>query len=135
MSFELRPFGKEQASEAAQIFLSAYADNPFHKILFPNGMGQATRDKIYSGLLESADDPDSHLLQLYDTEAGKMAAFAVWSWTKPVSDEEWKWKLAKRLDSYPDARQEIVRPFVVNEMTAKQKIMGNGRWWGWFPRS
>ena len=130
MPLELRPLGKEQAPEAARIAVTSYADNHFRKILFPNGMGKVSGDKICQSLLNSADDPDSHLLQIYDTGAGQMAAFALWAWTKPVSDEEWKSKQAERLDAYPDARQEVPRPFLVREMAAKQKVMGNGRWWG-----
>ena len=93
-------------------------------------MGIPSCDIIYQGVLDSADDPDSHLLQLYDTEAGKMAAYSVWTWTKPVNDEEWKKKLEERLEAYPDARQEVLRPFLMREMAAKQKVMRNGRWWG-----
>ena len=130
MSFELRPFDKEQAAAAARMSITAYADNPFRKILFPNGMGQASYDKIYKGLLDSADDPDSHLLQLYDTETKKMAAYAVWCWTKPLSDEEWEKKSEERYDVYPDARQDVLKPFMVKEMAAKRKVMGNTRWWG-----
>ena len=130
MSLSLRPFGKNEAAEAARLGITAYADNPFRKVLFPNGMGQATYEKIYNGYLEAADDPDSHLLQLYDIETKKMAAYAIWRWTKPASDEEWKSKLEERYDAYPDARQDVLRPFLTKEMTAKQKVMGNTRWWG-----
>ena len=130
MTFELRPFGKDQIHEAARIAVTSHGNNPFRRIVLPNGKGQEGYDKLYKDLNDLAEDQDSHLLQLYDTDAGKMAAIGVWKYTKPMSDEEWDRRSDERQNAYPDARQEIAQPFLRKEGEARKNIMGQERWWG-----
>ncbi len=130
MSIELRTFGKDQLHEAIRLAIDAGANNPFRSLILPNGMGQASYDTLYRTLLDSVEDQDSDCLQLYDTEANKMAAVAVWCWTKSTSDEEWDRKAEERLKAYPDARQEVLQPFLRTGGEMKKKAMGQRRWWG-----
>ena len=96
----------------------------------PPNISQASYNVYYQHLVDAAEHPDSHLLQLYDTEAGKMAAIAVWCSTKPTSGEEWERKSEKRQMAYPDAQQDIVGPFLREKGEARKRVMGQRRWWG-----
>ena len=131
MSFELRPFGKEQTAEAAKLVADSFTNNPFRKLLFPSGTtGAVSIDSIRQELIRATDDEDDFLIQLWDTESNRMAAFALWLLTKSMTEETWDQQLQDRIAMYPDARQDVLLPFLKMENEAKRKVMGMGRWWG-----
>ena len=131
MPLELRPFGKDQAAEAAVLTADSFISNPFRQVLFPDGRsGESTTQVITQEYTQLADDPDSYLIQIWDTDANRMAGFAVWQFTKSMTEEQWDERLKQRLRMYSDAKHEILDPFIRMENAVKRKIMGSGRWWG-----
>lgn len=133
MPLELRPLTKDDAHEAARLVLASYEDNPFRKIVFPNGMSQSTIDEIVESRSSAVDDPDKYPLKIVDTETSEMAACAVWEYTKPMGEEDWDRQKEKALTAYPEARQDILSEFMLIEQDSKRRIMGNNRWWGASP--
>ncbi|KAK3168163.1 hypothetical protein OEA41_004609 [Lepraria neglecta] len=129
MPLELRPLAKDDAHEAARLVFASYEDNPFRKIVFPNGMSQSTIHKIIESRSSAVDDPDKYPLKIVDTETGEMAACAVWEYTKPMSEGDWNHEMEKALTAYPEARQDILSEFMLKEQDSKRRIMGNNRWW------
>ena len=130
MPLEVRPFTGNEAREAALVTTKSFHENPFRKILFPDGFGQRTVEKTFKGYLEAVEDPDTFAVQIWDTDEHRMAAFAIWSFTKPMTDEKWNQKLADRLEAYREARPDAVQAFLKLENEHKRKVMGMSRWWG-----
>jgi hypothetical protein len=89
MPLELLPSTKDDAPEAARLLVASYQNNPFRKIIFPNGMSQASIDKIQQMRYDAVDDPDQHPWKVVDADSGEMAACATWIYTKAMSDEDW----------------------------------------------
>ena len=88
MPLELRPMAKDDAQEAAALLVASYENNPFRAIVLPNGLNQASIDKIVKGRQKAIDDPNQYVLKVVDTDDNdKMAGCAVWEYTKAMTDE------------------------------------------------
>lgn len=132
MPLVLRPMFQEHAHEAAEVVTAAFANNRFRAILFPNGPGPAMFDLTSARFSKAVDDPDSYPMHVYDTDAGKMAAIAIWKYTKAMTDEDWRRELEEvpGVNAFPDARQDVLRPFFCAEQAARRQLMKGERWWG-----
>ncbi len=130
MPLELRAMVPEEALEAANLSTRSFENNPFADILFPNGPGPQMFQNNIDRIKNALDDTDSHVLQIYDTDAGRMAAYAIWVYTKPKTDDQWEEQLQARYKMFSEARQDRIIPFLQQESAAKHKVMGKGRWWG-----
>ena len=130
MPLELQPLTKEDVLEAGQLVIASFANNPFRKLLFPNGMGQANIDKIMEAPRKAVDDPDQHAIKVVDTDNGRIVGCALWAFTKPMSDEDWAREREEAVASYPEARPEILAEFIHKAQDIKRRIKGSRRWWG-----
>lgn len=130
MPLELRPLARDQVPEAAQVTADSIGENPFRKLLFPQGMTEGTIASLRDGYYEAFDNPDSHMMQIYDTDTNRLAAYCLWIHTPEMTEEKWDKKLEERLGYFSDAKQELLRPLLEQENAAKRKVMGSGRWWG-----
>ncbi len=130
MTLELLPLVREDADEVVRLIVASYANNPFRRILYPNGMAQSSLDRIKESWVNAVDDPDKYALQVIDTDTGEMAASALWAYTQAMTDGDWDREREEALKSYPEARQDIVLEFVYEEQDSKRRIMGHTRWWG-----
>lgn len=130
MPFELRLCTKEDAQESAQLVVESFKNNPFRKIIFPNGMGKASMDKIVVSQIKAVDDPDEYPIKIVDTETGEMAACALWAHTKVLNEGDWDREKQEAMHACPEARRDILEPFVMRDQDTKRRIMGNTRWWG-----
>ncbi len=130
MPLEIRPLVKEDAVEVAQLVVESCKNNRFRKIVFPNGMGQASVNKIADARIKGVDDPDCYALKVVNTENGEMAACSVWQYTKVMSDKDWEKERAEAMDGYPDARKDLLEEFVMKGQDAKQRVKKDQRWWG-----
>ena len=133
MQFELRPLLKEHAREAALLTQAAYKNNPFRQILWPDGAPSALVEKVTERVEKTLSSPENSAIQIYDTDAQKIASFALWNYTPPMSDEDWDREAAERPYAFgpllPESR-DLCAPFLVQETLAKRRVMGNGaRWW------
>lgn len=129
MTLKLLPLLKEDADEVVRLFYASYDNNPFRRILYPNGMAQSSLDMIKDSRVEAVDDPDQYALKVVDTDTGEIAACAVWAYTQAMTDEDWDRETEEALNSRPEARQEIVSEFIYKEQDFKRRIMGHTRWW------
>lgn len=132
MTLKLLPLLKEDADEVVRLFYASYDNNPFRRILYPNGMAQSSLDMIKDSRVEAVDDPDQYALKVVDTDTGEIAACAVWAYTQAMTDEDWDRETEEALNSRPEARQEIVSEFIYKEQDFKRRIMGHTRWWGMY---
>lgn len=131
MPLEIRPLGKEHAPEAARLTIETYEAESFRAFIFPNGMGEDAIKKITTGVCQAQEDPDSFSIQIYDTDAGRMAAYAVWVYTKAMSDDDWKNETEELFGAFPEApRQDVVIESVKQGQAIKQRVMGHEWWWG-----
>ena len=130
MTLELLPLVKEDTDEVVRLNVASYANNPFRRILFPNGMAPSKLDKIKDSCFKAVDDPDQYGLKLVDTDTGEIAACAIWAYTQAKTDEDWDREREEALNSYPDARQDIVLAFIYKAHDSKRRVMGHTRWWG-----
>ena len=130
MPLELRPLTREDAVQAAGLICESYKNNPFRRIVMPNGMGQASLDKLIDSQLKAADDPDKYLMKVVDTTTGEMAACACWQHSKAMSDEDWDREMERPTDERPDTRKDLIEPFIIKSREAKRRVMNSGRWWG-----
>lgn len=96
-------------------------------------MSQDSIEKIQKTRYEAVDDPDSYPWKVVDTATGEIAACAIWAHTKAMSDEDWDRDDEKAVNGWPEARHDILDPFVHREQETKRKIMGHTRWWGKIP--
>ena len=129
MPLELRPMIKEDAQEAVALLVASFENNAFRAIALPNGMGQATTDKIIKARQKAVDDPDQYVLKVVDTDNNdKMAGCAVWEYTKAMTDEDWERAKEEAPRAYPDARHDVVDEFIAKGEDWKRRIMGHTRW-------
>ena len=132
MQFEIRPLPKEDAREAALLVQAAYKNNPFRQLLWPDGTPSGLVDKVLERIEKTLSDPECSAVQIYDTSAQKMAALALWNYTRPKNDEEWDREAVERPDSLgtlSPTSKDIIVPFLLEETAAKRRIMGSTRWW------
>ena len=131
MPLELRPLAKEDAQEAVALSAASYKDNNFRTIALPNGMSQVSIDVLVGKRQKAVDDPDKYALKVVDTDNNdKMAGCAIWEYTKAMTDEDWEREKEEALKAYPEARHDIVDPFILKEQEVKRKVMGHTRWFG-----
>ena len=131
MPLELRPLAKEDAQEAVALVAASYKNNNFRTIALPNGMSQASIDKLVEGRQKAVDDPDKYALKVIDNDNNdKMAGCAVWEYTKAMTDEDWERAKEEAPKAYPEARHDIVDQFILKEQDFKRRIMGHTRWFG-----
>ena len=130
MPLQLLPLAKEDVDEVIQLIVACYADNPFRRLLFPSAIAQSSLDSMKDGQLKAVDDPDQYALKVVDTDTGKIAASAVWAYTRPMTDEDWDRERQEAWKKYPGAREEILLEFVYKKQDSKRRIMGHTRWWG-----
>ena len=131
MPLELRPLAKEDAQEAVALSAASYKNNGFITIALPNGMSQASIDKLVEKRQNAVDDPDKYALKVVDTDNNdKMAGCAVWEYTKAMTDEDWERAREEALKAYPEKRHDIVDQFILKEQEFKRKVMGHTRWFG-----
>ena len=131
MPLELRPLAKEDAQEAVALSTASYKNNGFITIALPNGMSQASIDKLVEKRQKAVDDPDKYAFKVVDTDNNdKMAGFAVWEYTKAMTDEDWERAREEAPKAYPEARHDIVDQFILMEQEFKRKVMGHTRWFG-----
>ena len=130
MSLEIRPLVKEDATEVAKLTVESFKNNPFRRIVFPNGMGPASETNIVRSQVEAVTDPDKYPIKVINTDSGEMAACAMWEHTKAMSEEDWKWSMEKAMEAYPDARMDLLGDFTKKSQNAKRRVMKDGRWWG-----
>ena len=127
MTLELLPLVKEDADEVVQLIVASYENNAFRRILYPSSINL---DTIKDDQIKAVDDPDKYALKVVDTDTGKIAASAVWSYTQARTDEDWNRERQEALNQYPGARKEILLEFVYKKQDSKRRIMGHRRWWG-----
>ena len=131
MPLELRPLAKEDAQEAVALFTASYRDNNLRNIALPNGMSQVSIDVLVGERQKAVDDPDKYALKVVDTDNNdKMAGCAVWEYRKAMTEEDWERAKEEALKAYPEARRDIVDPFILKEQEVKRKVMGHTRWFG-----
>ena len=130
MPLELRSMVKDDAQEATALLLASYENNAFRAIVLPNGLSQTSIDNIFKARQKAVDDPEQYALKVVDTDNDdKMAGFAVWVYTKAMSDADWEHeKNSPR--KYPEARGDILDDIIAKEKVFKRKIMGHTRWLG-----
>ena len=58
MTLELLPLVKEDVDEAVRLAVASYANNPFRKMAYPNGMAQSSLDMMKQRGFKAVDDPD-----------------------------------------------------------------------------
>ncbi len=122
---------KDDAQEAAALLVASFENNPFRAIVLPNGMSQASIDKIVKGRQKAIDDPNQYVLKIVDTDNNdKMAGCAVWEYTKAMTDEDWERAREEAPSRYPEARNDILAEFFAKEHDSKRRIMGCTRWLG-----
>ena len=127
---------KDDAQEAAALLVASFENNPFRAIVLPNGMSQASIDKIVKGRQQAIDDPNQYVLKIVDTDNNdKMAGCAVWEYTKTMTDEDWERAREAKSSIYPEARHDILAEFFAKEHDSKRRIMGGTRWLGGFAPS
>ena len=135
MPLEIRPLVKEDATEVAKLTVESFKNNPFRRIVFPNGMGQASMDKISDSQVKAVDDPDQYPIKVIDIDSGEMAACAMWEHRKAMSGEDWDRSMEKAMEGYPDARMDLVGQFIIKSQNAKRRVMKDQRWWGEYLRA
>ena len=131
MHFELRPLTKEDAHEAATLVAASFRGNPFRAIINPNGVSQTGFDKMVASAQKAIDDPDKHALKIVDTDNNdRMAGCAFWAYTKARTDEDWDRAKEEAPSGFPDARMDILAPFLDKNQDSQRRIKGHTRWWG-----
>ena len=130
MPLELLPLAKADAPEAARLVIESYKNNPFRRIVYPNGMGQASLDKIIEYHIKTVEDPDHYGMIVTNTNFGEIAAIAVWKHTKAMTDDDWEQETRDELKDNPDARIDLLEEFVIKGQAAKQRVKKDQRWWG-----
>ncbi|KAL6720988.1 hypothetical protein ACLMJK_000088 [Lecanora helva] len=129
MPFALHPYTKEDAQDVAQVTIASFKNNPFRSIVFPNGMGQASLQKIVDSQVKAVDDPTKFPLKVIETNTGEMAACALWIRTKAMSDDDWQKSRGEAMKAYPDARMDLLGHFILKSEDAKERIMKDREWW------
>lgn len=131
MPLELRPLTKDDAPEATRILVASYENDRFRTMVFPNGLNQNTINIITRSRVKSVDESDHYPLKIVDTDNGdRIAACAVWAYTKAMSDDDWDRARDEALSAYPEARKDILDEYMALEQDMKRRIMGHTRWWG-----
>ena len=130
MPLEMQPFTKDDAQEGARLVAESFQSNPFRRIVFPNGMAEATREKTAASQIKAVEDPTKHIFKVIDTETGEMAACAIWQETKAMGEEDWAREREGAMDPYPDARRDLLEEFVLIAVDKRQKVKKDQRWWG-----
>ena len=131
MQLELRPMIKEDAHEAAALLVASFEDNPFRAIVNPNGESQTAVDKIVASRQKAVDDPDKYAFKVVDTDNDdRMVGCAIWAYTKARTDEDWDRAKEEAPSAFPDARLDILGPFLDKHQDAQRRIQGHTRWWG-----
>lgn len=130
MPLELHPLVKEDATEVARLTVESYKNNPFRRIVFPKGMGQASVDKIIDSQIMAVDNPDKYGVKIVNTETGEMAACAMWEHTKAMNEEDWVHAREKAMEGNPDVRMDLVGEFIHKSQDAQQRVKKMERWWG-----
>ena len=131
MPLELRPLAKEDAKEAVALSVASYKNNTFRAIVLPNGLSQASIERMERELQNDVDDPEKYALKVVDTDNNdKMAGCAVWEYTKAMTDEEWERAKEEAPKGYPEARHDIVDKLIYKEKELKRRVMGHTRWLG-----
>ena len=130
MPFEIRPLIANDVEEAAKVGIDCFRPNPFRQVLMPDSSDAEVQETFSQLYRQGLSEPDAHCLQIYDTDAQRMAGFAIWLYTKSKNDEEWASSLAERIAAFPGARQDLLVPFLERTVEAKKAVMGDQRWWG-----
>ena len=130
MPLIILPLTREDAFEVADLHVESFKNNPFRKIVFPNGMGQASKSKITDNHLKALQDPSKYAMKVVNTDTGEMAACAVWQHTKSMTDEDWDREREIATDAYPDARLDLLSGFLMKGCDAKRRVKKDERWWG-----
>ena len=130
MPLELLPLTKEDAFEVAELHVESFKNNPFRKIVFPKGMGQASKKRIIDGHFKALEDPSKYMMKVIDTDSREMAAYAVWQHTKSMTSEDWDREREISKDSFPDARLDLLEKFLIKGCDAKRRVKKDERWWG-----
>lgn len=129
MPFELRPLTAAHAGEAVHTIKESYSESPLRAVLLLNGM-DSSLGMVTNVIAESAEDPDAHMVRLYDSDAEKMAAFAIWRYTKAMTEKPLHERVEQKLELYFEGNPKILRPYFTEEYKARERVMGESRWWG-----
>lgn len=131
MPLELHPLTASDALSAAHLVVESFKNNPFRRIVFPNGMGQASIDKLASSHSSAVSDPTKHGMKVIDTDNdGIIVACATWQETKAMTEEDWEREKEEEMKGYPDARMDLAGEFIIKSLDAKKRIKGHERrWW------
>ena len=131
MQFEVRPLVKEDAHEAAALLAASFKDNPFRAIITPNGVSQTAFEMIVASRQKAVDDPDKYAFKVVDTDNDdRMAGCAVWAYTEARTNEDWDRAREEAPSEFPDARMDMLIPFLDKHYDAQRRIKGHARWWG-----